>query len=271
MIRLAEELTLQEIQTETLKIMKLIHKICVEQNLRYALFYGTLIGAVRHKGFIPWDDDLDIVMPREDYEKLAVYFTEHKDELLPYKLFSFNTVEKYPYMINRICNTEFRMEAENEKDCGMGTFIDIYPLDGAGDGKDKFFNKKAWFYASMYFSKSREHYVHVKGFAKSIIKKTAFTLSRILSYKIIRSKLEKLATKYPYETSEYVTVVVWGNARYFYKKVFFDDFSLVKYEDSEFYIPNNYDEILQLQYGNYMQLPPENERIGHHFYKIYKK
>ena len=268
---MADELTIQEIQSETLKIMKVIHKICVEQNLKYALFYGTLIGAVRHNGFIPWDDDLDIVMPRGDYEKLAEYFTLHEKELLPYKLFSYKTVENYPYMINRICNTDFRMDAENEKDCGMGTFIDVYPLDGAGNGTDKVFNKKAWFYSSMYFSKSREHYVPVKGVAKLLVKKTAYCISKITSYKSIRKKLEKLACKYPYEESEFVAVVVWGNARYFYKKSFFDDLCLEKYEDTEFYIPRNYDEILKAQYGDYMQLPPKNERIGHHFYKIFRK
>ena len=268
---MAAELSIQEIQSETLQIMKVIHKICIEQNLKYALFYGTLIGAVRHKGFIPWDDDLDIVMPRSDYEKLESYFIECEKELLPYKLFSYKTVQNYPYMINRICNTGFRMEAENEKDCGMGTFIDVYPLDGAGNGTDKTFNKKAWFYSSMYFSKSREHYVPVKGSAKTLVKKTAYFLSKIASYKSIRKRLEKLANKYPYSNSEFVTVVVWGNARYFYKKSFFDDLCLTKYEDAEFYIPKHYDEILRAQYGDYMRLPPEEERTGHHFYKIYKK
>lgn len=268
---MAEELNIQEIQAETLKIMKVIHKICIEQNLKYSLFYGTLIGAVRHKGFIPWDDDLDIVMPRGDYEKFTEYFIVHEKELTPYKLFSYKTVENYPYVINRICNTEFRMEAENEKDCGMGTFIDVYPLDGAGDGTDKMFNKKAWFYASMYFSKSRLHYVPVKGFAKTIVKKTAYLFSKLSRYSSIRSKLKKLANKYPYESSEYVAVVAWGNARVFYKKSWFDDLSLAKYEDAEFYIPKAYDDCLRLQYGDYMQLPPENERVGHHFYKIYKK
>ena len=268
---MAEELNIQEIQAESLKIMKVIHKICIEQNLKYSLFYGTLIGAVRHKGFIPWDDDLDIAMPRSDYEKLSDYFISHEKELKPYKLFSYKTVENYPYVINHICNTDFRMEAENEKDCGMGTFIDIYPFDGAGDGSDKFFNKKAWFYSSMYFSKSREHYVPVKGFAKSIVKKTAYLFSKFLSYDFIRGKLKKLANKYSYETSDYVSLVVWGSTRVFYKKNIFEDLILCKYEDSEFYIPKNYDEILRLLYGNYMQLPPENERIGHHFYKIFRK
>ena len=72
-----KELNLREIQSETLKIVKFIDKICLDLNLNYALFYGTLIGAVRHKGFIPWDDDLDIVMPRNDYDKLKEYFILH--------------------------------------------------------------------------------------------------------------------------------------------------------------------------------------------------
>ena len=266
-----EELSLREIQSETLKIMQVIHKICVEQNLKYSLFYGTLIGAIRHKGFIPWDDDLDIVMPRCDYDKLAEYFKIHAYELLPFKWFSYETVPEYPYMIARVCNTEFKMETENEKDCGMGTFVDIYPLDGAGNGNDTLFNKMAWFYSSMYFSKSRKHYVPVNGFIKSAIKRASYVLSKIVSYKAIRSKLEKFAQKYPYDNSEFVTIVVWGNTRVFYKRGFFSNLFLTKFENTEFYVTKDYDEILRLQYGDYMQLPPENERIGHHYYKIFRK
>lgn len=266
-----QELTLQEIQSETLKIMKLIHKICVEQNLKYSLFYGTLIGAVRHKGFIPWDDDLDIVMPRSDYEKLSEYFVSHEKELAPFKWFSYKTVKNYPYMIARVCNTDFRMEAENEKDCGMGTFVDIYPLDGAGNGNHNFFYKKAWFYSSMYFSKSREHYVPVKGFIKSVVKKTAYLLSKTKKIESIRKKLEKIAQKYPYESSDFVSVIVWGTTRTCYKKSFFENLIFSDFEDTQFFISPNYDEILRMQYGDYMKLPPENERIGHHFYKIYRK
>ncbi|WP_038174358.1 LicD family protein, partial [Treponema pedis] len=79
-----QELSLKEIQEESLKILKLVDNICREQGFTYCLFYGTLIGAVRHNGFIPWDDDIDIAMPRNDYERLKQYFIVNKDKLMPY-------------------------------------------------------------------------------------------------------------------------------------------------------------------------------------------
>lgn len=268
-----EELNLQQIQNETLKIMKIIHKICIEQNLHYTLFYGTLIGAVRHNGFIPWDDDLDIAMPRDDYERLSKYFIAHEKELAPLKWFSCKTVENYPYMIARICNTDFRMESENEKDCGMGPFVDIYPMDGAGNGKHNFFYKKAWFYSSMYFSKSRLHYVPVKGLLKTIVKRIAYFLSKIHRIESIRNKLEKFSMKFPYEKSEFVACMTWldSGEKNVFKKEDIENVILSEFEDSEFYITKNYDALLKTYYGDYMQLPPEKERIGHHFYRIYRK
>ncbi|MBQ7538018.1 MAG: LicD family protein [Treponema sp.] len=268
-----KELTLQEIQAETLIIMKVIHKICTEQNLRYSLFYGTLLGAVRHKGFIPWDDDLDIVMPRKDYEKLAEYFKSHADALLPFKWFSYETVSNYPYMIARVCNTDFRMEAENEKDCGMGTFVDIYPMDGAGNGRHNFFYNKAWFFSSMYFTKSRLHYVVPKRLAKKIVKGFSYLLSKIYTINQIRNKLLKFSKKYYYEDSEYIASLTWlvDGKKNVFEKTAFRELVLCDFEDTQFYIPKKYDELLTIRYGDYMRLPPENERVGHHFYKIFRK
>ncbi|WP_222931036.1 LicD family protein [Treponema phagedenis] len=79
-----QELSLREIQKESLKVLKLVDYICRQENLTYCLFYGTLIGAIRHNGFIPWDDDIDIVMPRNDYDKLKRYFIDNKDNLKPF-------------------------------------------------------------------------------------------------------------------------------------------------------------------------------------------
>lgn len=267
------ELSIKEIQSETLLIMKKIDEICKKENYRYSLYYGTLLGAVRHKGFIPWDDDLDIIMPREDYEKLARYFKNHESELYPLKWFSYETVPEYPYMISRVCNTNFRMESENEKDCGMGTFIDVYPMDGAGNGKNTFLYNKAWFFSSMYFTKSRIKYVKPKGIAKRIVKRCSFLLSKIYSIEKIRNKLLNFSKKFPYEKSKYIATMVWlvyGKKNVF-KKDYLEDLVLQDFEDAKFYIPRQYDKILTDFYGDYMTLPPENERIGHHFYKIFKR
>ena len=267
------ELSLKDIQTETLKIMKLIDSICQKENLKYSLFYGTLLGAIRHNGFIPWDDDLDIIMPRKDYEKLAEYFKNNQEKLSPFKWFSYETVPSYPYMIARVCNTEFRMESENEKDCGMGTFVDIYPMDVAGNGKQKFFYNKAWFFSSMYFTKSRLHYVVPKGVLKKFVKGCSFLMSKINTIDSLRNRLIKYSKKFPYEKSDFIASITWlvdGNKNVF-KKSDFDELILHDFEDTKFYIPKNYDNLLTTRYGNYMQLPPENERKGHHGYKIYGK
>ena len=268
-----EELTVKEIQLETLKIMKVIHSVCQKENLKYSLFYGTLLGAVRHNGFIPWDDDLDIVMPRSDYDKLAEYFKNHAEELLPFKWFSYETVPDYPYMIARVCNTEFRMDAENEKDYGMGTFVDIYPLDGAGNGNHSLFYNKAWFFSSMYFTKSRIQYVVPRGVVKKIVKGVSYLLSKLCSLELIREKLLKYANRYSYEKSDFVASITWlvDGKKNVFKKSFFDELELHDFEDTCFFIPKNYSSILTTRYGNYMQLPPENERVGHHFYKIFRK
>lgn len=267
------ELTLKEIQAETLKIMKLIDSICQKENLRYSLFYGTLLGAIRHNGFIPWDDDLDIVMPRADYNKLATYFIEHASEIAPFKWFSYETIPSYPYMIARVCNTEFYMEAANEKDCGMGTFVDIYPMDGAGNGNHKYFYNKACFFSSMYFSKSRLHYVMPKGFAKKIVKGCSYLLSKIVSINYIRKRLLKYSKKYSYESSDFIASITWltdGNNNVF-RKSDFNELIPHDFENTKFYIPKKYNALLTTYYGDYMKLPPENERIGHHFYKIFER
>ena len=131
-----KELTLREIQLGELGVLKKLKEICEDQGLRYFLFFGTLLGAIRHKGFIPWDDDVDVGMPREDYEKLLGYFRENSDALLPFRLMHFSTNENYIYPIARICDTRYQVDYSETKEYGLGLFIDIYPFDGWGDTEE---------------------------------------------------------------------------------------------------------------------------------------
>lgn len=268
-----EELNIKEIQAESLKILLFIDKLCDKLGLNYCIMYGTLIGAIRHNGFIPWDDDVDIAMNRKDYLKLQEYFVQHKEELSPFEFFSKDTREQYPYMIARVCNTNFIQKSEIEGDFGMGTFIDIYPFDGAGNGKAIYPFIKSQFYSSIYYMKSRTCFIPSEKKHLNLIKRIMFAFAHLYSYKFLRSKLEPLANLYDYETSKYVAQMdrfSAGKANMYLKS----DLENTCYHDFEGYkvkIPQNYDVMLRQLYGDYMQLPPEEKRIGHHFYKIYKK
>lgn len=127
-----KELSVEETQKVSLEILKTVAHICKTIGVRYCLIYGTLIGAVRHHGFIPWDDDLDIMMPRPDYERFLSYFKKHQSEYKHLELFNHDENANYPYMITRISDSRYQINMDNEKPYGMGVFIDIYPYDGLG-------------------------------------------------------------------------------------------------------------------------------------------
>ena len=265
-----KELNIKEIQQESLKILIFVDKLCNKLNLNYCIMFGTLIGAIRHNGFIPWDDDIDIVMSRKDFLILQNYFMEHKEELKPLEFFSKDTREKYPYMIGRVCNTNFIMKSEIEEDYGMGTFIDIYPMDGAGNRKNNFYCKKSKLLSSMYYMKSRTRFIPSEKWYLNIPKRIIFALVKLFSFEYLRKELELLVYKFDYDKSIYVANMGCCTDGTFFKK----DFDETIYHDFEGYqirIPKNYDSLLRRLYGNYMELPPEEKRIGHHFYKIYKK
>lgn len=166
------ELEFKESQRIALEILKKVACICEEHNFRYVLIWGTLIGAIRHNGFIPWDDDIDIAMPRPDYDKLLSFFKKHRDELMPLECLTMETRKNYPHMIARISDSRTWIDVVNEKDCGMGVFVDIYPFDGLGKTYDEAFKTMEYVGPnnSLIFLAARKYY-H-KGNTKGIIKKS---------------------------------------------------------------------------------------------------
>lgn len=272
-----QPLSLRENQQVTADVMEKIHEICQQLKLQYFLAYGTLIGAIRHKGYIPWDDDLDIMMPRKDYETLLDYFCTHRQELEPYRLFTPDTVADYPYMLARICDCRYEIDTDNEKNCGMGAFIDIYPMDGLGKTKEEAVARmeKAAKYVSMFFLSTRLRCE--KGLTKSklklLIKFPAFVLAKLIGKKFFMKKLNAMAAKCDYDNSDFIGCLIWDTETEsaVFPKEWFADTVAVPFESKEFLVPTAYDAVLKKGYGDYMKLPPEEDRIAHHFYRIYKK
>ena len=270
-------LTTKEIQNISLDILKTISSICEEQNLRYYLMYGTLIGAIRHEGFIPWDDDVDIMMPRPDYDKLLEYLEKNKDIYLDLEVFNRKTHNNYPYMITRISNNNYILDVENEKPYGIGVFIDIYPFDGLGKTEEESYK-----YAiigdrlsTCCYQATRKHYSveTTKSFVRKIFKFPVFIISKIIGKDYFQKKLETLRLKYNYDESDYVGCFVWlsGGKKDIFKREWFNDYEMCSFENIPFRIPKEYDLVLKHIYGDYMTLPPKEERVGHHFYDAYHK
>lgn len=273
-----EKMELKDVQKVALDILIKIDKICHDLHLDYALAYGTLIGAVRHKGFIPWDDDVDIMMPREDYEKLINYFHDNRKNLEPLELFDYRTNSDYPYMICRVSDSRYRLDVYNEKDYGLGVFVDIYPLDGVGNSCSQYIKikKRTSRYVSMCFLSTRQKIKreNTKSLIKYVLKIPAFVIAKTIGKNYFMKKLESWAGRYNYQDCKYVGCIVWASddgIKGIIEKQWFEEKIEMSFENYNFKVPKEYDKILNRIYGNYMQLPNKEDRIAHHYYDAYKK
>ncbi|MCI6062863.1 MAG: LicD family protein [Ligilactobacillus salivarius] len=266
------KLDTKTVQNLSLDILIYITDVCEKLNLRYYLMYGSLIGAVRHKGFIPWDDDVDIMMPREDYNQLLCFLKENIDKR--YELFEPNTVSRYPYMIARISDKNYKIVMNNEEKYGMGIFIDIYPFDGVGNSlkEAKKIVRKGNVLSSMCYQATRKRYAveTTTSFIRQCVKFPVFIMSKIIGKEYFQNKLKKLENIKNYEESKYISCVVWasGGEKDIFKRSWFDSYIYMDFQKYRFRVPKDYDEVLKHTYGNYMKLPDEKDRIGHHYYEV---
>lgn len=243
----------------------------MKNDLNYFLAGGTLIGAIRHKGYIPWDDDIDVIMPRPDYIK---FINLTKQGLGPYVVKGpYNIQSKFdpPYHCTycKICDDRTELiEFPKTKHIVSSVYIDVFPCDGLpSDFKSiaKHY-KKARIYIKLNALLNMSYYR--KNMTSNTIKKIfwslIFLIKLLLPDKIFFRKIEKLATKYDYNKSEFVGVIVagYGLKEHMPKKVF-ESYILGDFEGKKFRIPVGYDIYLSKIYGNYMELPPKNKRVGH--------
>ena len=271
-----KELSLREIQLAELEILKKFARICEEQGFRYYLFFGTLLGAVRHQGFIPWDDDVDVMMPRGDYERFLAYCAEQAASLKPYRIMHWTTNEQYIYPIARFCDTRYQVDYDNAADYGLGLFVDIYPFDGSGDMAEV----AQRIYATSAIKADLIYQAGTTRFEKSssgnpirtCIKFIEYGVAKCLGARRLIISAEKMAKRRPFEDSKYIQCVVWPGYRCkLFEREKMEKDAVLRFEDADFRVPADYDHVLSVCYGDYMKLPPESEQIAHHYYKAYLK
>ncbi len=270
-----KELTLEQIQQGSFEVLKRIKEIFDENGWKYYLTYGTLLGAIRHEGFIPWDDDIDVWVPRDDYEKFISYCKENNKKLKPFELIHYSTNEKYIYPIARFSDTRYYIDYKDAKDYGLGLFVDIYPLDGVCINDKRLYRKLEHIIKNIRIL-GRNAFIPSKSRIRTILKYPYYLMIKNKNLNRIIEKIDKISQKYTFEKSKYIDVLCWNSNfdRKFTKNMLDDGKNLECYKNfngKTFRVPYNYDECLKILYGDYMKLPPENERIAHHYYKAYMK
>lgn len=252
---------IRPLQLKILETLKALDEVCRRHGLRYYITAGTMLGAVRHGGFIPWDDDLDIAMPRPDYDRLVA----HCKEWLPAPLEFICTENdpEYPFPFGKIQNAATTLiERKHIKYLG-GVYIDVFPLDGAPSGKVA----KALHFARYEYLKRivyfvyRDPYKHGRG-ASSWIPRL---VQKLYSKQGIQRKLRKMMTKKGFEESTHIVDHDDGSRGVMPKDILGEP-TPVKFEDATVTGYAKAHEYLKNKYGDYMQVPDGDHQRQHNFY-----
>ena len=268
-----KKLDIRETKEVLLNILIELDKFCRIHDLKYYLCGGTLLGSIRHKGFIPWDDDIDIMMPRPDYEKLLNWDKEFTWPAYLNKVDWKHKSSPYPFI--KIIDTRTYID-EKYISANMNAkslWIDVFPIDG--NANSKFFNQ-ILYCRSLFLRKILKLRIANPKEGKSVLKKAIKQLICPFLAPIdihwLCDKIDLLAKKYSFDESKCIGGVVWGygTQETMYDKEGFMKSVDVYFENHIFKAPKNYDEYLSNLYSDYMKLPPESQRVSHdyHAYKV---
>ena len=270
-----DENTLKKQHKILLELLEVIDKICGENNIKYSTAFGTVLGAVRHKGFIPWDDDIDIIMPKKDYDKLIEFLKKKCPE--GYYLLMPDINVEYISLVTKFVKegTLFIPEIEKQMKCKRGIGLDIFPLNNVADNEIE--RKKqlrdAWFWGRIMFLRGvAKPDIPYKGIKKKLAEFACWCIHYVLvlfhvkqSY-ILKKYLEAV-TRYNYIDTEKVTSfedASFENNIIKLNQIF--PCVRVPFENIRVNIPKDYEEYLTRIYGDYMKLPPVEDRKNHYPY-----
>ena len=253
-------MNIKEIQSEETVMLEIITKYLEKNKIKHSIYYGTLLGAIRHKGFIPWDDDIDLGVLRKDYEKLLeclkrdrfIVDEENELEAIGFELGN----SDWPFI--KIVNKKIKIFDNATFDNNL--WIDIFPLDNIPNDNKKYIGRLSR-YRDIYFVKRDQ----IKGVAPVDLKnKIKRCLYSVIAYDKFLQKYIDFCKRYADNDTKYAGKMVWGRVNVFEKDKF--EVEKRKFENINAYCVQKYDYFLTLLYGDdYMQLPPEEKRVTHMF------
>lgn len=266
-----QKIEIQQLKAVETELLIAVDSICQEKGFRYSLGGGTLLGAVRHQGFIPWDDDIDIMMPRPDYDAFIAYCLSHD---MPFGLQCWENDKQHVDFSAKVYDLHTVIVQDDEEK--LGVYIDIFPIDGLGDTVQE--ARKAFRSTSFkrellvaaqwkrfFRSKTRPWYQEPIRFA-------FFIISRFVNKSKLFAKIVNRYAKIDFNAVQYAAAV--GGA-YREKEILpqavFTSYTELPFEGYRFKAIEAYDTYLSSIYGDYMTLPPEEKRVSHHLFTAYYK
>jgi len=254
---------IRPLQLQILKILQVVDQVCREHQLRYYLWAGTMLGAVRHKGFIPWDDDMDICMPRPDYDR----FMAHAHEWLPqpYEAICAETNARYPGAFGKVLNANTTLIEREHYDYLGGIYIDVFPIDGVpGNHLLRRFAvaRYHWLDKLIYFL-NRDPYKHGHGPSSWPV----LLLQHLFSRQWAQRKIRQVRLRYSYDQSEQVLDYDDGMNGIIDKQVLGTPTPFM-FEGLQFMGVEQWDCYLSAKYGDYMTIPPHDHQRQHNFFYL---
>lgn len=254
-----------------LSILQQIDDICKSNHLNYYIAYGSLLGAVRHKGFIPWDDDIDIIMPRDDYRKF-LNLVKKRQSVIDDRFYLID-LDKAGYYYPFAKMVDNRTVAKMEDNLTEhGIWVDIFPIDGLPDNNitAKLHINLCLFLRAIVISMTTDFLGSDLG-GKMLMKKVLNRLAKVVGMQRVTRFEEKVMQKYSDRKTKYVACLFspYGQKEKVEASVLFKT-TMLSFEGIDFQAPANWDEFLSRIYGNYMELPPEEKRRAHRIVAWYK-
>lgn len=266
----------QKVKKIEIEILDEIDRICRKNDINYFLTYGTALGAARHGGFIPWDDDVDIGMLRKDYDKfIHIACKELKKDFFLENIY---TEKECPYLFSKVRknNTLYMEYCHRNLNIHHGIYVDIFPYDNVKPDIDKGFfsyRKQCSIWIKIFFLQTTtELYVHDDGSViwkiKTMLKKIAHIIVSLIPRCYVIKRIQLLFARYKDDDSKYV----WGGLETTKHKIIKHNvlfpLNKINFENGLYPAPGQINEYLTIAYGDWENLPPENERVGHRPYKI---
>lgn len=254
----------EKLQLTQMEIMDEVHRVCCENNITYYIIGGTALGAIRHGGYIPWDLDIDIAMPRADYDKFAEISSSVLSNRFRYRNFKNTKNFMYPHSLVCINNTflSTKYGKLNQHEANVGIYLDIFPLDVAPVDKTLQKQQEKNLIKIKKMKKLKRAYRY-----KNNIKNTIF--KKVISLLMFWTNIDKINELFDQECRKYENedTGLWCSmaSHYKYKKQcmpadIYGTPKLIKFEDRMYYAPEKIEEYLTRIYGDYIKLPPEEEQ-----------